>query len=304
MNMTTGYHVDPIRWQSHRTRNLLHAGVLLSAMAGVLGVLGWFVAEGPGVILAMFGVLVLLCLSPSLPARHMMRLSGARELSYHAAPELHQTVHSLAARAGLPSAPSVYYVPTRAINAFTSGDRTDSGIAVTDGLIRVLSRRELTGVLAHEISHIRNGDTSLMAQSALIGRMTYWMSVLGQILFLINIPLVFAGMATVNWWAVAVLIAAPSISGLLQLALSRTREFDADLGATELTNDPVGLADALRKLTLLQTGWLRSMLHMRGEQPSELLRTHPATEARIERLMALRATLPMASAGWTSRGDY
>ena len=127
-----------------------------------------------------------------------------------------------------------------------------------------------------------------MGLADMMSRTASLLSLFGQLLLFINLPLLLLGEARVSWLAILVLLFAPTIIALLQLALSRTREFDADLGAVMLTGDPQGLASALSKLEHQQRGWLGSVLlpGRRNPEPS-LLRTHPATAERIARLREL-----------------
>ena len=173
---------------------------------------------------------------------------------------------------------------------------------MTDGLLRELDPRELVGVLAHEVSHIRNNDLRVMGLADLFSRATGLLSFLGQLLLLLNLPLILIAEVAINWWAIALLVFAPSLSALAQLALSRTREFDADLNAARLTGDPDGLASALRKLEYIQGGWLERIFlpGRRAPQPS-VLRTHPATDERVARLAQLKsAPRPEFAAGMRS----
>lgn len=218
-----------------------------------------------------------------------MRMYGARPLNQEEAPVLWRALSELTARAGLASRPSLFYVPSRMLNAFAVGSRKRSAIAVTDSLLRQLEMRELLGVLAHEVSHIRNNDLWVMGLADLFSRATSLLSLLGQFLLLLNLPLILFSQITVNWLAILLLIFAPHMSALAQLALSRTREYDADLNAVRLTGDPEGLAHALAKIERVQGGWLeRIILPGRRLPEPSLLRTHPATEERISRLMSLK----------------
>jgi heat shock protein HtpX len=132
-----------------------------------------------------------------------------------------------------------------------------------------------------------------MTLADLVSRITHALSLVGQLLVLINLPLFLLNEATLSWLAILLLIFAPTLSALLQLALSRTREFDADLSAVDLTGDPQGLASALIKLEQ-QGGFLERLL-MPGRHDPEpsLLRTHPRTEERIQRLLSLSSTPSM-----------
>jgi heat shock protein HtpX len=154
--------------------------------------------------------------------------------------------------------------------------------------LRQLTLRELAGVIAHEISHIRNNDMSVMGLADLVSRMTNMLALFGQLLVVVNLPLYLLTGAAVPWLAIGLLMIAPTITALLQLALSRTREFDADLGAVALTGDPQGLASALARLESQRGSlWERVFLPGRREPEPSLLRTHPRTEERIERLLEL-----------------
>ncbi len=279
---------DPDRIRAHRRENLTHTLLLVGAMLVLLAALGWTLAGGVGLaVLAAAGAVAAVLgsrLSPSL----IMRLYRARPLSPVEAPGLTRLVGELAHRAGLTSPPQLFYVPSAICNAFTVGHRGDSSIAVTDCLLRRLSARELAGVLAHEISHAAGNDLRVMGLADLLGRMTRFLALFGQVLLLINLPLMLMGRVTVPWLFVILLLAAPTVSGLLQLALSRTREYEADLGAVQLTGDPRGLASALAKLERLQGGlWRRILLPGHGVPEPSVLRTHPVTSERVRRLLEL-----------------
>ena len=145
------------------------------------------------------------------------------------------------------------------LNAFTVGDREEAVIALTDGMLRRLDLRELAGVLAHEVSHIRNRDLWLMSLADLAGRLTRVMTLLGLGLVIVGLPLWLGGGAQPPVLLILLLLFAPQLTVLLQLALSRAREFDADLDAAGLTGDPDGLISALAKLERYQSGlWNRS----------------------------------------------
>jgi heat shock protein HtpX len=143
-------------------------------------------------------------------------------------------------------------------------------------------------VLAHEVTHIQHNDLRVMSFAHLIGRMTGVLSTLGQVLLFLNLPLLLFGRSPVSWLGVVLLLFAPTLSNLLQLALSRTREFDADLGAAQLTGDPVGLAMALKKMERFEENVLRQVFvpgYRTGDR--SLLRTHPEMGERVRRLLEL-----------------
>lgn len=280
--------MNPDRVIVHKLNNLLQSIMLLAGMAALLGLLGWLLAGVSGVIWAAIIGIAFLLVSPRASPRLVFKLSGARPLNMAEAPSLYALVKTLALRAGLPTVPQLYYMPSQAMNAFTVGNRQRAMIAVTDGLLRGLSRRELTGVLAHEVSHVDNNDMWVMTLADTANRLTSLFSLFGQIFLFINLPLILLGKSGFSWLAVLLLIFAPTLSLLLQLALSRTREFDADLGAAELTHDPLGLASALKKLHSRHSGSLRRILVPGRPIPdSSMLRTHPKSEERIRRLVLL-----------------
>jgi heat shock protein HtpX len=279
------------RLATHKLSNLLQSVSLLGAMAALVALLGWLLAGADGVLWAVIIGALILWLSPRASPRLTLRLYGARELSRTEALGLYTLTDTLAEHAQLPVPPELYYAPTPAMNAFAIGHRRQPAIAVTDGLLRNLSERELAGVLAHEISHIRSNDIWVMTLADTVSRVTGGLAFLGQLLLFVNLPLLLFGVATISWWAILLLLFAPTISLLLQLALSRTREFDADIDAVEITGDPLGLASALRKLDRHQGSlWQRLFYPGSRARNSWILSTHPSSTERIRRLAELAET--------------
>jgi heat shock protein HtpX len=275
------------RIRTHKLNNLIQSALLLGGMAALLALLGWLLGGGSGVIWAAVTGIMVLVLSPRASPRLMLRLHGAQALSVAQAPDLYALVETLAARAGLPRLPELYYIPVQTLNAFTLGQRGQAAIALTGGLLRHLSQRELTGVLAHEISHIRSNDIWVMTLADTVSRLTRTFSLFGQLLLFLNLPLILLAGSGLPWLAILLLIFAPAISVLMQLALSRTREFDADV------DDPLGLASALHKLDRYQGGLLRRILMPGGRIPdSWILSTHPSSQERIRQLTELAETGP------------
>jgi heat shock protein HtpX len=161
-------------------------------------------------------------------------------------------------------------------------------MALTDGLLRSLDSRELAAVLAHETAHAAHGDLDLMNLADVISRVTAALSMAGQFLLVLNLPLLLLGAAPVSWALVLVLVFAPGASSLLQLALSRTREFSADAEAARLTGDPLALASALGKMERAESGFWSGVFLPGNRSPHpSLLRTHPAHAERIARLREL-----------------
>lgn len=275
----------------HRILNTLHTVLLLAAITALAGLLGLWLLGEQGVFWAAAIAVMALAFSPRVSPRWVLRATGARELGSWQAPALHQLIELIAERAELPRAPRLYYLPTRVLNAFATGSVHDSAITVTDGLLRAMTLRELAGVLAHEIAHVRGHDLWVMNLADVVGRLTALLSMVGQALLIVMLPLsVFRGYE-LPLLPILALILAPTASLFLQLALSRTREYHADVVAAELTGDPAGLALALDKLERLQGGWMERMFMAGGRIP-RWLRTHPQTQERVRRLMALRASTP------------
>ena len=223
----------------------------------------------------------------------VMRMYGARQLTGGAGHEIRQVIAALSARAELPMVPETYIIPSPTLNAFAVGRPEHAAIGLTSGLLQRLSLRELAGVLAHEMSHIRNNDLWIMGLADTMSRMTQAMSFTGMVLMFLNVPTMLFGTLWVPWSVALLLYFAPTLGSLLQLALSRAREFDADLEGAALTGDPAGLASALEKLERYQGRFWEDMIFpgRKIPQPS-LLRSHPLTDERVRRLMQLRTRPP------------
>lgn len=275
-------------WESHAWRNYLHTIILLAAMGGYLALLGWLLFGLSGLIVFIVVGVVAALFNPGLSPQLVMRMYRATPISAAAMPELAHAMVELSRRAELDKVPALYYVPSKMMNAFAVGSPDKAAIGLTDGILRGMNGRQLAGVLAHEISHVRNNDLWVMGLADLFSRAMSFLSVFGVFLLVVKFPLIVMGVTSISWWAILMLIVGPGLISLTQLALSRTREFDADLNAALLTGDPKGLASALHLLERIQGGWLERVV-MPGRHVPEpsLLRTHPKTEERIERLMNL-----------------
>lgn len=273
----------------HKLRNGLQSLLLVGAMATLCGYLAWLVGGVFGTWLALTFVAVAYTLNPAASPRLVMRLFRAAPIHPRHAPRLYAVLEALAERASLPAVPTLYYLPSRLMNAFTTGQRDNAAIAVSDGLLRSLDLRQLAGVLGHEMSHIAHNDTRVMAFADLTSRVTSFLSVLGQVLLIVNLPLILFSDYRIDWLPILLLLSAPALSTLVQLALSRNREFEADRNAAELTGDPEGLASALNTMEHYQGRVLEHILFpgQRIPDPS-MLRTHPPSEERIRRLLELR----------------
>lgn len=280
--------MDRQRLRSHKLKNDLQQLGLLVLLAMVLGYLAWVVGGAPFAWGSLIGVGLLSLINPVASPRLVLGMYGARGLSRREAPRLYALLEALTERAGLERLPRLYYLPTRVMNAFATGRREDAAIVLSDGLLRRLDLREIAGVLAHEVSHVANGDIQVMTFADTLSRITGLLGLLGQILLVLSIPLLILGLETPPLGALLVLLAGPTLSALAQLALSRNREYEADRTAAELSGDPAGLASALDKLERYQGRfWEQMMLPGRGLPDPSLLRTHPPTSERIARLLEL-----------------
>lgn len=271
----------------HRWLNRLQTALLVLTLIGIAAVAGSLLLGDGGLWLALAAAGFTLLLEPAAASGLTLRLYGARPLHPDEAPDLWAVLRELAVRAGLPAVPVPHYVPSGVVNAFATGSKHHAAIALTDGLLRSLTPRELTGVLGHEIAHIANEDLRVMGLADSISRLTHLLALLGQLAIVLSLPALLLGVTEVNWPALLLLAVAPQLALLAQLGLSRVREFDADRLAAELTGDPHGLASALAKIERVSRSWRAWLLPGWGNPEPSWLRTHPATAERIERLLEL-----------------
>ena len=282
-------YLDAERLTAHRASNDQHTRLLVGGVGGLLLVPAWLIGGFAGVLVAVAMVACVVLLAPRISPEMVMRLYQARPVDDRHGAQLLHLVAVLAERAQLAHMPGLYVVPSATLNAFTSGTSSHSAIAITEGLLRRLSLREVAGVLAHEMSHIRNNDLAVMGLADAMTRLTQAFAYVAVGFAVLNIPAWLLGLEMFSWVAIALLYLAPAASSLLQLALARTREFDADLEAAGLTGDPQGLATALGALENRQ-GLLSQDLLLpptRHVPFPSLLRSHPETAERIARLAEL-----------------
>ncbi len=274
--------------------NRTHVFLMLAMMAALLGLIGWILGGRQGVMITVgFGVLFSI-FGRGASKDWMLMAVGAIRLKPADAPGLFAIVDELAHRAGLAKAPDIYFLESKIMAGFSVGSgRHNAAIVLTSPLVLGLSAREIACVLAHEISHIRVGDLTVMGMADLLTRMTRTLSFLGLFLVILNIPLEVGGEQYVPWTVLLLLVSAPMINYLLQMGLSRSREFFADEGAVDLCGDAKALADALNKMEIQQMNLLRAMFlpHDPGMEPS-LLRSHPVTQERIARILSQTPTMP------------
>jgi heat shock protein HtpX len=289
--------LDPDAHRAHKARNALHSALLVGGLGLLTGFSAWLIWGPMGVAVTLVVIGVVYAFAPRLPPEMIMRFYRARQLDPRHGGQIVHIVDVLSDRAELPAAPRVYVIPSMTLNAFATGTTQNAVIGITEGMLRRLSINELAGVLAHEISHIRNNDLAVMGLADVLTRLTQALAYLAIILALINLPAFLLGEAEFPLFALVLLYLSPTVSSLIQLGLSRTREYDADLEAASLTGDPAALASALEKLERYQGHFWEDMrLPVPGRripQPS-LLRSHPKTEDRIARLrdLAERPMLP------------
>ncbi len=278
------------KWRKDKMLTRVQSAGIVLAMAALLGGIGWLLGGSLLALLAVGATIFLYLMNPVISPAMLLRSLGARRLHPREAPQLFAMIVNLANRAGLPVKPALYLHNRNPMNAFTVGDASRAAIAVSGDLIRRLSRQEVEAVLAHEVSHIRNHDTRVMGFAALVGRLTGMLSLFGQILLFLNLPLLLLGGHTISWIFILALVFAPTVSVLMQLTLSRTREYQADLGAAELTGNPGALASALVKIDQAQRSFFgRNLWPLKPWQAqSELWRTHPPTPKRVNRLLSLQ----------------
>ena len=290
--------VDAEALRRQRLLNWLQSAILLFGLFALAAITGFLFAGTDGVIIAAAIAAVFLIVTPASGEILFEYVYGAVRLTPASAPRLIALVAELVRRAGLERSPVLFLIPTPLLQAMAAGSRDAPSIAVTSGLLHTLSPRELAAVLAHEISHILHGDMFVMRLAAGAGSMTHAMSTAGIFLLIAYFPVLWSSGVTLSPLAIVLLIAAPMVSDLLQLSLSRRREFLADAGAVELTGDPMALARALERIEELQgDDWER--FTARGGRWLRWFSTHPTTAERIERLVGLVALPRGELPGWS-----
>ena len=281
--------LDQDRRRIHKIRNLTQSVILIAGIGLLMSVCAYLIWGPAGIFWALIGAPAFLLIGPNTSPELVMRMYRATPLDGSPGEGMHALVEALAERASLPTVPRLYFIPSPALNAFAVGKPENACIAVTRGMIEKLSTRELAGVLAHEMSHIRNNDLWIMGFADSMGRLTRLLSFLGILLIMLNVPAVMPGSIVAPWALALLLYLAPTIGSLLQLALARAREYDADLEGAKLTGDPAALTSALQKLERIRGRHWDGLLH-RGRSFTKLLWlcSHPPTQERVRRLLELR----------------
>ncbi len=267
--------LDHASLNTARLRTGLMTAGIFAAMVAVLYFCSSLVIGDDGLLVAAAVAVFLLALTANPPAGLVMRLSRAVPIPPRDARDLHAAVSELSRRAGLAVTPTLWWLPSPGINAFAAGHPDGAAIAVSDGAFRALSRHELVSVLAHEVAHVAAGDTRLMMIGSVLFRITQVFAMLGLIAATALLFLTGDADAAPAGLIMALGLATPAVA-LLYLALSRNREFAADLTAARLTGDAVGLARALERL---------ERHRLDGGTLPHLLRTHPDTAERVNRLL-------------------
>jgi len=280
--------MDTLRIAQQKLHNGLQSAMLVGMMSGLTAYLAWVIGGTFTAVLALAMILTTFALAPKISPRLVLQMFRGRLLDPREAPQLYAILGELAERAGLERIPQLFYVPSDIMNAFAVGDRSEAVIALSDGILRRLGPMETAAVLAHETSHVAQNDLRVMGFADITDRFTRLMSLFGQLLLMINLPLLLIGAVTISWPPILVLVFAPTLSALAQRALSRTREYNADLGAARLLGDPRPMASALARMERVQGRFFEQMLGAGQRLPDpSLLRTHPPTEERIRRLLEL-----------------
>jgi heat shock protein HtpX len=270
-------------------RNYLKTTLLLAGLSGLLLAIGSFL--GGNWITIMLGVAIVMNgVAYFLSDKIAIRAARAVPVTEAEFPELYQIVKGLADRAGIPM-PRLYVSPSQQPNAFATGRNPEhAAVAVTQGILPILDRRELEGVLAHELSHVQNRDILISSVAATIGAVITWVA---HLAFFVPIGDDDDGNPVA---ALLMVILAPIAAMLIQLAISRSREFGADASGAQLTHDPRALASALRKIEAYSRGTPPattnpSTAHLFISNPfkggagvANLFSTHPSTTERVERL--------------------
>jgi len=281
--------------------NLMKTGVLLAALTVLLVLIGGALGGQNGMVMAFVLALVMNFGSYWFSDKIVLAMYRAQPVDEAAAPALHRIVRTLATRAGIPM-PKVYIIPGEAPNAFATGRNPQhAAIAVTEGILRIMSEEELEGVLAHELSHVQNRDTLIMAIAAtLAGAITY-MAHMAQW------AMIFGGGRRDSdeegsgggglVGSLLMIVLAPLAATLIQLAVSRSREFQADATGAQMAGQPWGLAKALEKLEVASkvapmnatpaTAHLFIVNPLTGGGWTTLFSTHPPIAERVARLRAL-----------------
>ena len=277
--------------------NWVKTAMLMAAIMALFGVVGGMIGGKSGMLMALVFGGAMNLFSYWFSDSMVLKMYNARQVDEISAPQFYAMVRELAQRTGLPM-PKVYIIDEAQPNAFATGRNPEhAAVAATTGIIQLLSARELRGVMAHELTHVQHRDILISTISATMA---------GAISALANFAMFFGGRdeegRSVNpIVGILVAILAPLAASLIQMAISRAREFEADRGGAEISGDPNALADALGKIQMYaegripmgpaeahpETAQMMILNPLSGGGIQSLFSTHPPTEERIARLRAM-----------------
>lgn len=276
--------------------NLMKTAVLMAAITALFMAIGSVLGGQQGMVIALLVALGMNFFSYWFSDKMVLKMYNAQPVDATTAPQFYRMVAELAHKAELPM-PKVYLIQEDAPNAFATGRNPENAaVAATTGLLRILSERELRGVMAHELAHVKHRDILISTISATMA---------GAISMLANFAMFFGGRGSDGRPAnpiasIAVMLLAPLAASLIQMAISRAREFEADRGGAEICGDPAALASALQKISGRaaqipleaaerhpETAQMMIMNPLSGGGLRGLFSTHPATEERVAKLMAM-----------------
>ncbi|MGH8751134.1 MAG: zinc metalloprotease HtpX [Burkholderiales bacterium] len=277
--------------------NWLKTSLLMAAIMALFGMVGALLGGGQGMAIALLFGGAMNLWAYWFSDKMVLRMYNAQEVNESSAPQLYNIVRELAQRAHLPM-PRVYLIDQPQPNAFATGRNPDhAALAATTGILQLLSPRELRGVLGHELAHVQHRDILISTISATIA---------GAISSIAQFGLFFGGSRERGMnpvVALLLLIIAPLAAMLIQLAISRAREFEADRGGAEISGDPQALASALEKIERYargepmpvaelhpETAQMMIINPLSGGGLQGLFSTHPSTQERIARLLAMTKT--------------
>ncbi|NRA45061.1 MAG: M48 family metalloprotease [Oligoflexales bacterium] len=270
-----------LEWDYKITGLLLLASILFLAL-----LVGKLIAGDAFFLFVGLSLFLGLGITSRLTSRTILRSLGAKNFNENDEAYLRDLSYGLVKEAGLGKVPKFFLIPKKEINALTFGSKEDPVIGISWGAMHSLTDRDMQGIIAHEIAHIKAGDFRLNQFLNLVHSFANFMTGFALISCLLSLPLIFAGVASVSMEIILFSLLTPLILMVLRLALSRNREYAADLEAVRLTKDPVGLANALRKSSQLMSLW--GLIFRRGAgQSCPLLQSHPRVEDRIRRLLSL-----------------
>jgi heat shock protein HtpX len=291
--MTVELENNPSRPLAHGASlaNIAQAGVLLTGFGALLTAVLWPEFGRVAIFIALLAAAVIVALATRVSPGTIMRIYGARPYQAGDLAQFDRITSVLAHRTGLRGAPQLFVVPSMLLSAFSIGSSQRFATAVTEGLLRRLTMREVAAVLAREVAHAQRGDLLVLGIADFVSRCAQGLYYVGLALAALNILRGISGGEPVSWLSVVLLILAPALMTLLQNALSRAREFEVDRAAALLTGDPLGLASAVSRLDTSPGTPLDDLsppVPARKVPLPSMLRYPPPADRRIARLNAFQ----------------